>query len=70
MTPMYFCYEREDNGQWTPVVYRTNFGEPKIWPPDRERTELVEGPDECIGPDREPQFGALKARFTPPRGDE
>ncbi|GGB00355.1 hypothetical protein GCM10011491_30670 [Brucella endophytica] len=63
---MLFCYEREPNGQWTPVVYRTNFGEPKLWPADRERTELVEVPEEFIGADGEPKFGALKGRFAPP----
>ncbi|PYE89609.1 hypothetical protein [Phyllobacterium leguminum] len=66
MITMYFCYERADNGRWDAVVYRTNFGEPRVWPDNRERTKLVEVPPECIGADDEPLFGALKGRFSPP----
>lgn len=68
---VYFCWERANYGDWTPVCYhgekprpvQTSEGDPAY------RSAIHEVPEQLISADGTPNFGRLAKRFPMPRGE-
>lgn len=61
---MWFLYERDFARRWVPVVYHGDKPNPRK---DGSATGAIEVPPDCIGPDGQPMFGRLQAKFPPPK---
>jgi hypothetical protein len=68
VTTFYFCWEKGASGRWGPVCYH---GAPPRSDGDRPTRSTVHGvPDDLIGKDGQPMFGALVERYPAPAPDE